>query len=62
MTELNGEIDDSIPTPLLKRWIEDGISKVHRIIRLFIRSPFKNYILQKYINGEKGNNYLYSRL
>ena len=23
MTELNGEIDHSIPTPLLKKWIED---------------------------------------
>ena len=39
MTELNGEIDDSIPTPLLKKWIEDVFSNVRRIVRLFRRSP-----------------------
>ena len=54
MTELNGEIDDIIPTPLLKKWIEDVISKVRRIVRLFRRSPVKNSILQKYVNEEKG--------
>ena len=54
MTELNGEIDDSIPTPLLKKWKEDVISKVRRIVCLFRRSPVKNSILQKYVNEEKG--------
>ena len=53
MTELNGEIDDSIPTPLLKKWI-DVISKVRIIVLLFRRSPVKNSILQKYVHKEKG--------
>ena len=54
MTELNGEIDDIITTPLLKKWIEDVISKVRRIVRLFRRSPVKNSILHKYVDEEKG--------
>ena len=54
ITELNREIDDSIPTPLLKKWMEDVISKVLRIVCLFRRSPVKNSILQKYVNEEKG--------
>ena len=54
MTELNGEIDDNIPTPLLKKWMEDVISNVRRNVRLFRRSPVKNSILLKYMNEEKG--------
>ena len=56
MNELNGEIDDSIPLPLLRQWIEDAISKVRRIARLFRRSPVKNSILQKYVIEEKGKD------
>ena len=56
MYELNGEIDDSIPLPLLRQWIEDAISKVRRIARPFRKSPVKNSILQKYVIEEKGKD------
>ena len=46
MTDLSGDIDYSIPPPLLRTWIEEVISKVRRIVRLFRRSPVKNSILQ----------------
>ena len=54
MTDLSGDIDYSIPPPLLRTWIEEVISKVRRIVRLFRRSPVKNSILQKYAREENG--------
>ena len=54
ITDLDGGIDDSIPPPLLREWIEEVISKVRRIVRLFKRSPVKNSILQKYVREENG--------
>ena len=54
ITDLDGGIDYSIPPPLLREWIEEVISKVRRIVRLFKRSPVKNSILQKYVREENG--------
>ena len=37
------DLDDSIPPPFLREWIEEVILMVWRIVRLFKRSPVSEF-------------------